>query len=86
MTWRFGVSHGDQPIDPSEVTLNIIAPGVVEDHYSLGFTKALSGGREFSMAFTYAPEECVSGPSLFVPGQAVEVCMKQYMLKGQYSW
>lgn len=86
MTWRFGISSGDQPIEPEDVTLNIIAPGVIEDHYSVGFTRALSGSREFSMAFTYAPEECVSGPSQFTPGQTVEICMHQYMLKAQYSW
>lgn len=86
MTWRLGYSTGDGPIDPSDVTLNILAPGVVEEHYSVGFSKALEGGREFSLALTYAPEECVSGPSAFVPGQTVEICMNQYMLKGQYSW
>ncbi len=86
MTWRFGVSHGDQPINPADVTLNIIAPGVIEDHYSVGFTRRLDGDRAFSMSFTYAPEECVSGPSQFVPGQSVEICMSQLLLKGQYSW
>ncbi|GJL82386.1 MAG: hypothetical protein DHS20C01_20200 [marine bacterium B5-7] len=86
MTWRFGVSHGDQPIDPQDVTLNILAPGVIEDHITAGFSRVLDGGREFSLALMYAPEECVSGPSQFVPGQSVEICMHQLALKGQYSW
>ncbi|MCZ7599461.1 MAG: hypothetical protein M5U09_19440 [Gammaproteobacteria bacterium] len=46
----------------------------------------MDGDREFSVALTYAPEECVSGPSQFSPGQTVEICMSQYMLKAQYSW
>jgi long-chain fatty acid transport protein len=86
MTWRFGYSTGKQPIRPSDVTFGIIVPGVIEDHYSVGFTRALDSGREFSMALTYAPENCVNGPSQFTPGQQVEICMHQYILKGQYSW
>ncbi len=86
LVWRFGFSDGDQPIRPQDVTLNILAPGVIENHYSTGFTKRLEGGKEFSMSFMYAPEECVSGPSQFVPGQAVEICMSQVAVKGQYSW
>lgn len=86
MTWRIGYSRGDQPIDSGDVTLNILAPGVIEEHYSLGFSKTLAEGREMSFSLTYAPEECVSGPSAFVPGQSVELCMHQYMLRGQYSW
>ena len=40
-TWRAGFSHGKQPIDSSQVVFNILAPGVVEDHWTLGFTKQI---------------------------------------------
>lgn len=79
-TWRVGASFGDQPVSESDVTFNIIAPGVVEQHYTAGFSKELASGKEISMAVMYAPENCVDGPDLFTPGQRVELCMKQLSL------
>ena len=85
-TWRGGVSFGDQPIPDNEVTFNIIAPGVVEQHYTLGFSKKLKNNREISAAFMYAPEKCVSGPDLFTPGKNVELCMHQWQISGEYNF
>ena len=31
MTWRAGYAHATNPVGPEDVTLNIIAPGIVED-------------------------------------------------------
>ena len=39
MVWRFGISYGEQPIPNNEVTLNILAPGVMETHVTAGFSK-----------------------------------------------
>ncbi|MGB5705916.1 MAG: outer membrane protein transport protein [Arenicellales bacterium] len=86
MIWRFGVSHGDQPIPNNEVTLNIIAPGVVETHVTAGFSKTLANGNDLSLALMYAPEKCVNGPSAFNPGQTIELCMNQFQLELGYSW
>ena len=77
-TWRVGASTGDQPIPSQEVTFNIIAPGVMEEHFTFGFSKKLGGNKELNFAFLYAPENCVSGPDLFTPGKAVELCMDQF--------
>lgn len=79
-TWRLGASYGEQPIPGKEVTFNIIAPGTIEQHYTAGFSKALDNGNEISLAFMYAPEKCVSGASLFNPGDTVELCMDQYSI------
>ena len=79
-TWRVGASYGNQPIQEEDVTFNIIAPGVVEQHYTFGFSKKLASGKEASFALMYAPEKCVSGPDLFTPGQTVELCMDQIAL------
>ena len=81
MVWRFGVSYGEQPIPEGEVTLNIIAPGVIETHLTAGFSKKLASGNEFSAALMYAPENCVEGPSAFNPGQTIELCMHQVQLE-----
>jgi len=77
-TWRLGASYGEQPVPDSEVTFSILAPGVIEQHYTAGFSKELDNGKELSVAFMYAPEKCVSGPGLFNPAQSVELCMDQF--------
>ena len=88
-TWRAGYSKTQQPIPPSEVMFNILAPGVVEDHITLGFSKALgrSPGR-FNMALMYAPTQSVSGPNpLEVPGlQQIELTMNEWELEFGYSF
>ena len=53
------------PIRSSDVTFNFIAPGVVQDHYTLGFTYALDKSSEITMAYMHALKKSVSGPSLF---------------------
>jgi len=85
-TWRAGASYGSQPVQPSDVTINILAPGVMEQHYTIGFSKALKNNREFSAALMYAPEKCVSGPDLFTPGKTVELCMHQWQVQAGFKF
>ncbi|HEC12214.1 MAG TPA: hypothetical protein ENI80_03040 [Acidiferrobacteraceae bacterium] len=77
-TWRAGFATGSQPISPSEVTLNILAPGVVENHFTFGFGKDLSHGKQLNVAVMYAPSNSVSGPSMLNPAETIEIKMKQY--------
>ncbi|MEO8034110.1 MAG: outer membrane protein transport protein [Acidobacteriota bacterium] len=87
-TWRAGYSKADQPIPQSEVLFNILAPGVVQQHITLGFSKALerSPGR-FNMAVMYAPSNTVRGANpLEVPGgQQIELKMHEYEIEFGYS-
>ena len=85
-TGRIGYSHARQPIPSSEVTFNILAPGVVEDHIAVGFTRHLANHGEFDMAFTYAPEKTVTGPNTFDPTQTIALRMHQYILDFAYAW
>ncbi len=64
-TLRFGYNHGENPIRGSDVSFNILAPGVMTSHYTAGFTHALDTASEITGAFMYAPSKSVSGPSLF---------------------
>ena len=64
-TLRAGYAHSDNPITSSDVTFNILAPGVVKDHFTAGFTYALDPQSELTGAFMVAPRNSVSGPSLF---------------------
>ncbi len=64
-TLRAGYNRGDNPITPADVTFNILAPGVMKDHYTLGFTWGAGKDSELTGALMVAPRQRVSGPSLF---------------------
>jgi long-chain fatty acid transport protein len=85
-TYRAGFSKGDQPIQPSEVLFNILAPGVMEQHISFGMGKKLSNDREWGFSFLYAPEKSVKGGSMFDPTQTIELKMHQFELEFYYTW
>ncbi|MBU1689431.1 MAG: outer membrane protein transport protein [Gammaproteobacteria bacterium] len=64
LTLRAGVSKSDNPIQSRDVTFNILAPGVVTDHYTLGFTYGLGRDSEITMSYMHAKENSVTGDSL----------------------
>lgn len=85
---RAGYSHADSPIDGSaagEATFNIIAPGVIEDHVTLGFTYTLASGDEVTMAYMHGFKNEVSGTNPFFGGVDTTE-MYQNSLGIQYSW
>jgi len=87
-TWtlRGGYSFADQPIPNDQMTFNILAPAVMEDHFSVGFTKKQASGNEWNLSFMYAPEQTLKGPNNFDPTQTVEESMHQFELEVSYSW
>jgi long-chain fatty acid transport protein len=85
-TWRAGFSHGKQPIPDSEVLFNILAPGVIEDHLTFGFTRGLSSGDEFSMSFMYGFNKKVTGTNPLDPSQTISFDMDQWELELSYGW
>jgi long-chain fatty acid transport protein len=69
-TWRVGYSYGQQPIPESEVLFNILAPGVIRQHASLGCSKQIGHSRRPHLALTRAFSQSVEGPNaLEAPGQ-----------------
>jgi long-chain fatty acid transport protein len=62
---RAGYNHTDNPIQSRDVTFNMIAPGVVKDHLTAGFTYAISKDSEVTMAYMHAYTNSVKGSSLF---------------------
>ena len=64
-TLRAGYNRGDNPVTAADVSFNIIAPGVMKEHYTAGFTWAMDKDSELTGALMIAPRQNVSGPSLF---------------------
>lgn len=65
LTLRAGYDHSQNPISAADVTFNILAPGVMKQHYTLGLTYAVSPSSEFTLAGMIAPSQKVRGSSLF---------------------
>ena len=78
-TWRFGYSHGEQPLQPADVTFNILAPGVMEQHITLGLTK-----NKWNFSLMYAPPKTVEGQNLMDPTQIIE--LKMYQVEFEFSY
>ena len=85
-TWRFGYSYGDQPIGSSEVLFNILAPGVMEQHITFGWSGERENGNVMSFSFMYAPESTVSGFSTFDPFQNITLEMSQLEFEFAYRF
>ncbi|AAZ96529.1 putative long-chain fatty acid transport protein [Thiobacillus denitrificans ATCC 25259] len=97
-TLRAGYSHTNNPIKGAtatecgagsvncgEVTTNILAPAVIKDHATLGFTYTLASGNELTMAYMHAFENDVSGYN-GNSGGTDTIRMYQDSLGVQYSW
>ncbi|HJW29881.1 MAG TPA: outer membrane protein transport protein, partial [Saprospiraceae bacterium] len=83
--WRAGYSIGNQPIRESEVLFNILAPGVIEQHATVGFTRVMANNNDLNFAFTRAFQHSVTGPNPFDPAQTIELKMDQWQIAASYS-
>lgn len=74
LTLRGGVSHGRQPIPQSETFFNVLAPGVVQTHLTLGATWTLANASELTVGYMHAFKKTVNGsgsiPAAFAGGEA----------------
>ena len=88
-TIRAGYDHCDQPIPNSQTLLNIVAPGVVQDHLTLGATWTLADKSEISVAYVHAFEKTVNGsgsiPAGFGSGEA-NLTMHEDSIGISYGW
>jgi len=83
-----GYSYGKQPIPESEVMFNILAPGIIESHITVGFSKSISKSNEVMVSFMYAPENSVLGANpLEAPNQqTIEIKMSQFQIEIGYGF
>jgi long-chain fatty acid transport protein len=84
-TWRLGYSRNEQPIPSSEVTFNILAPGIMREHITVGYSRQTSSNSSVDFSFMYAPAEEVDGTNTFDPTQEIELEMEQYELAISYN-
>ena len=67
LTLRAGYNYGKSPVRGdtlNDVTFNILAPGVVEQHLTLGTTWTLANKDELTVAYMHAFSNSVTGPSV----------------------
>lgn len=94
MTLRAGFSYGSQPIPDDQTFLNILAPGVVRKHLSVGGTWKTAGAGELSLAYTHGFKETINGsgsiPSGFPPagfgGGNADIHLGEDIFGISYGW
>ncbi len=89
LTLRAGYNHTNNPVPSADVMFNILAPGVITDHYTFGATYKIAKNSEFTWAYMYAPQNSVSGFGLDnqnQPTYPTTIRMSQQSLGVQYSW
>jgi len=81
---RAGYNKSQNPVTANDVTFNILAPGVITTHVTLGGTYALSPSTEMTVAYMHAPRQSVTGGSIF--GGTETIGMSQNSLGLQIGW
>lgn len=84
-TLRAGYSHNTNPVQSADVTFNILAPGVVTDHFTGGFAYKANRNSTIEFAAAYVPSHSVSGPETLGPpfpvptaGSNIDISMHQF--------
>ncbi len=88
-TLRAGLNHCDQPIPNNQTLLNMLAPGVVQNHLSLGGTWTLADKSEVTVAYVHAFKQTVNGSGSIPPqmgrGEA-NITMHEDSIGISYGW
>lgn len=80
---RGGLSHGRQPIPSTETFFNVLAPGVMEDHLTLGLTWTLPNKSELTFGYMHAFKKSVTGTG---PTTGFNFNMYEDALGVAYGW
>jgi len=89
LTLRTGFATLSQPIPANQTFFNILAPGVVEDHLTLGATWKMSKQAELSVSYMHAFEKKVNGSGSIAAGFGggeANLRMKQDALGVGFGW
>ena len=80
LTFRAGYSWASDAFPDSQALLNVLAPAVVREHYTVGASKKIDANNEVSFGLTYAPEEKVEGTNVNTGPQTGYLYMDQWDL------
>lgn len=92
MVLRAGYSVTDQPIGADDTSFNLIAPAVIEEHFTFGLTYTLANKSELSAFLMYAPEVTVTGNAAAGVGASAgangnaNITMSQTAFGVGYGW
>ncbi len=89
LTLRAGYSHNTQPIPADQTLFNIVAPGVIKEHLTLGGTWK-QGNSELSVAYTHAFKNTVKGsgsiPAMPFGGGEANLHLEENILGLAWGW
>jgi long-chain fatty acid transport protein len=88
MTWRFGYAYSTNPVPSSQVTLNILAPGIVKSHFSAGGSWQMNPADRLDFAVEYVPKSSVSGGEVTPQGPTpgtIKLSMSQFALAAGWT-
>jgi long-chain fatty acid transport protein len=85
ITLRAGYAHNTNPIRSTDVTFNILAPGIVTDQISAGMTYDFNKQMSFDLAMVFAPRHDTSGAEVLpgygtIAGSNIDLAMSQFQV------
>ncbi|SOC16009.1 OmpP1/FadL family transporter [Rhodobacter maris] len=87
MTWRAGYAHASNPVRSEDAMFNVFAPGVVEDHFSLGGTKRLNERDRLDFSISYVMANTVSGYERTPASTAAStITLKMHQVSAAIGW
>lgn len=86
MTWRFGYAYSGNPIGPEDVTLNILAPGVVQHHLTVGGTYKMTARDSLDFSVSYVPPNSVTGTEMTPGGPGGTVTIDMHQFSASVGW
>ncbi len=86
-TLRAGFAYNNEPIPQNQLLLNLLAPGVIQRHVTVGFTTRVARHQDVSVAAMYGLPEALYGttPTAF-GGQSIKIDMHEYQLEANWGW
>lgn len=85
-TFRMGYGHSESPIPDDEILINILAPGIVQDHVTAGVSYAPSKNTEVSFGYMHAFNNKQSTPTTAFLGAPASIEMHQNSFEFGFSW
>ena len=67
LTIRGGYAYNEVPFSSRDLEVNILAPGIVRQHFTAGLKYELSDSWDLELAGFYAPKETIEGGELGIP-------------------